>query len=420
MFKFIACNIVLLSCFSMTSNLKAESEKCFDNNFNVTTHCYSQNEEDVVFSYKNIFETYYNKVRNTKKIKDDNIDFETFVDFYYMSNKTIQDYTNDYFGTSSQQSSRSSLAYYALGTTDYSTFPAGCFSSVTPYYDSGNLEYYNLLNEGDIIYETSGSSSGVLVGHTSMIYDLSRSSYYGNIIISIDALNGNTTDEKRVQFCFLDDNRMVDFGVVILRPVGTSSTAIINAKYFTYAQLAKPYSFTLNRANTSINSTEWYCSELVWAAYLYTGINICASADGNTMYYVGCILPSNIALSVNTYRVLLYQNNIQIKSYISNGYAFYNARNFNVTAQYNSKLCFESDAANWTSLYDLVSININSYSEVLAIIQNNWFANTAVIGYMDSYIDPNTNQTHYFRYITYLVNYSSVYNAKYVVQSWTE
>lgn len=43
--------------------------------------------------------------------------------------------------------------------------------------------------------------------------------------------------------------------------------------YFIKARLNKPYYLDFSK-DKSINEKDWYCSELVWAAYKYVGFDI--------------------------------------------------------------------------------------------------------------------------------------------------
>lgn len=71
----------------------------------------------------------------------------------------------------------------------------------------------------------------------------------------------------------LDDDRVDDKDVMILKVKGASKSNISGAIAFCKSQIGKKYYLDFEK-NTSRNEKNWYCSELVWAAYYNEGINI--------------------------------------------------------------------------------------------------------------------------------------------------
>ncbi|MGN0593641.1 MAG: YiiX/YebB-like N1pC/P60 family cysteine hydrolase [Hominimerdicola sp.] len=71
----------------------------------------------------------------------------------------------------------------------------------------------------------------------------------------------------------LDDTRMKEKEVTVLRVKSATDTQINNAIKFCKNQLNKSYKLDLAK-DTSVNEKDWYCSELVWASYKKQGINI--------------------------------------------------------------------------------------------------------------------------------------------------
>lgn len=129
-------------------------------------------------------------------------------------------------------------------------------------------------------------------GHNAMIVDMAHSGYYGSYMQTIEAVGGG------VQYGFLDDLRMAEYKIKILRVSGATSTVRNNAIYFIRAQLGKPYYLNTFRLNTSIDSLEWYCSELVYAAYKYAGIDIGVKQGSNGLIILAwavCLLISTTA-----------------------------------------------------------------------------------------------------------------------------
>ncbi len=53
-----------------------------------------------------------------------------------------------------------------------------------------------------------------------------------------------------------------------------------------------------------------------------------------------------------------------------------------IVIYYNSKMCNENDAQNWTGLNDIKTINVNANSEAHVIIQENWFATCITMSYV--------------------------------------
>ena len=65
--------------------------------------------------------------------------------------------------------------------------------------------------------------------------------------------------------------------------------------------------------------------------------------------------------------------------------------NFDVTVQYNSKMCNFNDAKNWNGLKDVKTLNISRNQEKTIDISENWFATSIAVSY----------QRNGKRYITY-------------------
>jgi len=76
-----------------------------------------------------------------------------------------------------------------------------------------------------------------------------------------------------------------DCEIVYGKVITSNETQRINAINFAEGQIGKPYNVR-HLKHTNFNSTAWYCSELVWAAYLNQGIDI--DRNGwNFPHYVG-------------------------------------------------------------------------------------------------------------------------------------
>jgi len=262
-----------------------------------------------------------------------------------------------------------------------------------PLYDGYAFDYTN-IEVGDFVYERNQIGG---IGHIGIVVNTCMPSEYGNIILTIEAVGDS------VQYCFLDDTRIVQKNIQILRP-NASTTQINSSLYFIRSQIGKPYSFSLSRCNTDINSTSWYCSELLYAAFLHYGLNISSGSgwDGNT-----CILPNHIYESFNVSEVIILGRHLKmsINSKTSNVWNI-KIKNLNIFATsclYNSKMCFFDDGRNWSGLLDTVQLTILSNSFVNVNIQENFFADSIVscYGYRN------------IRLITVCKNLESTYNTLY-------
>lgn len=163
-------------------------------------------------------------------------------------------YEQSSYNATSSSSSSSKKWYYNTGTS----LPK------TPNYSKYNLSNY--LNKGDIIYEKNGGFG--ITGHIAIVegrfYDTSKKIYYYRIIEAID---------DGVVRSVLDDERIVDKGVSIYRVKSATIEQKNRAVEFCKTQLGKGY-FLDFKKDKSANEKDWYCSELVWAAYINQGIDI--------------------------------------------------------------------------------------------------------------------------------------------------
>ncbi len=288
----------------------------------------------------------------------------------------------------SSSSSSSEDADYILNYTTNPEFTPSNYFKRTPVYKE--LGFY-IVKKGDIGYETHTSLG---TGHTAIISDTAHLSNYGQYIQTIEAVASG------VSYGFLDDTRIAEFGVLILRPVATSSQRK-KAVEFAAQQIGKPYSLNPIRLNTDIDSDKWYCSELCYASYYYVNVDIGMYFVGGIANYMtlGCI-PYDIYRSSNTYVKGLVSEkylDIQIYDYINeSGYwltRVINNTGSEVVLNYNRMMCFESDAEKWTGLNNLQSVTLSDDAHSEMKISQNLLATTIVFGYDDSEDD--------VRYITY-------------------
>lgn len=128
---------------------------------------------------------------------------------------------------------------------------------------------YRLLSRvqpGDILYEAQGGFG--VTGHVAIVegiyYSPLKRSYYIRIVEAIDV---------GVVYSCLDDTRIDDRGGRILRVNQASRRQKAEAINFCLRELGAVY-FMDFRKDTSPGQESWYCSELVWAAYMAQGIDI--------------------------------------------------------------------------------------------------------------------------------------------------
>lgn len=192
-----------------------------------------------------------------------NMSLEEFIDGYDTTQyNSVKDYTNAYYNLlqpnnyniRSSSSIGDSLWQYNTGTS----LP-----------QKANYDKYDLLNvcqKGDIIYESKGGFG--ITGHTAIVegifYDSTQNQYYIRIIEAI-------TDG--VVRSVLDDDRVDVKDVTIYRVKDASSIDKTNALSFCKEQLGKSYCLDFQK-DTSEYEEDWYCSELVWAAYKNQDIDI--------------------------------------------------------------------------------------------------------------------------------------------------
>lgn len=365
-----------------------------------------------VLSYTDVFRSYYDQATEFINDGTDICSFDDFCANYYGSGLDLPHYTDSVVNAVVYNSDdievqpmASNDADYIMSATDYEYTPASEFQRV-PVYEAYD---YSLIKEGDIVYETDTILFNT--GHNALIYDIDKDGAYGNYIQTIEAVGGG------VQFGFLDDTRIVDFGIKILRVQGADDEVVDTAKYFIHEQLGKDYFLNITRLNTSIDSDSWYCSELVYAAYKYAGIDIGVKKNdkGENVYLsLGCI-PSDIYKSYNTYEVEMiaaepYFLEIAIvgKSNRTWTIAVTNSTTRDMSFEYNTKMCFKGDAQTWTGLDDIDVTEIKAGETINVDIQENLFATSIAF----SYIEAGK------RYITYaygLNNDDNTMNVEYCV-----
>ena len=198
-----------------------------------------------------------------------------------------------------------------------------------------------------------------------------------------------------VQFGFLDDNRMVEFGVKILRPHVTDQqcqTAIDFAK----SQLGKPYSYAFDERRTSASTPEWYCSELIYAAYYNAGISLILYklANGNNSVPAEGALPIDLYNGMHSHCVCIENENyVDIELVHGDRWQvrIYNKSDTARLILYSNKMCVQTNAKNWTNLSNLSTVNIPANSYATVTISEKFLCGYIAVSY----------HTNGHRYITY-------------------
>ena len=195
----------------------------------------------------------YTNVYSIEEYIDAMIDYE--VKAIYETGKFVEE------NTKSEAVSRSGDGrwYDNIGTTTIKLEGA-------PSYSKYNIE--NIVNIGDIVYETDGGWAS-LVGHIALVvgtyYDADHYTLY------IRTIEANLSD---VVYGVLDDTRYEERGVKVYKVTNSTSLQRAEAVRFCIDQLGGTYSLKVGgNCSYSDSEDEWYCSELVWAAYYNQDIN---------------------------------------------------------------------------------------------------------------------------------------------------
>lgn len=349
-----------------------------------------------VFSYRTIFKVYYEKAEQIAN--DEGVEicsFEEFCDNYYNYDFDIKDYTeavaygydlDELAGIelySSGSGSSSQDAAYILSPDDYDITPSSAFKREPCYTE----EYdYSLIKDGDIVYETlypPEIDPFLKTGHCGLVYNTNKDSDYGKYIQTIDAVGSG------VNFAMLDDTRIIRWKAIILRVEGADPEKVDEVKEFCYAQLGKEYDWTAP-LDSDINGEKWYCSQLLYAAYNSVGINIRVrkNGSGNDVNPGSPLTPKDIYRSYNTYEIRLNFKYLGLEVVGKTGgnweIRITNNNDFDVTAEYNSKMCFKDAAIFWTTqLKDIENITIGANDYVDVSIHTNLFADFITVSYMN-------------------------------------
>lgn len=218
--------------------------------------------------------------------------------------------------------------YYPANTYDKSVYYASDFYQEPNYDNEAVSAVYSLLNVGDIVMDPISRMDPInVVTHTGIIINTAKSARKsdGSSYTFVQTIEA---EPSGVHFGFLDDDRILEYGAVVLRPQATYEQ-IQTAISFARAQVNKPYDLNIGiNYIPGYNEAKWYCNELVWAAYYYAGVNICAlysgvypAYDGHTFYAIGGTMIYN---SYNVFEVGFYSEynypTVRLVRKVSNGW----------------------------------------------------------------------------------------------------
>ena len=397
-----------------SANLSTSKNECASNkvvsnirktNQNNKTQKYTGEE---VFSYLDLFEYYYD-IYLEKNTDFEPVSYDMFVDLYYEHQYSIDEFiiflcSNDYpfiNPLSASSNSSSTDANYILDSdigepnkTNKKYFKR------KPVYSNYD---YSVIQTGDIVFEAMASFD---LKHVAFVYNNSKDSDYGNYIQTVEAVAGG------VQYGFVDDTRVLDYGVTIYRIYRAGELGATKvAKEFISQQLGKPYEpnpLEFKYTRTDINSPSWYCSELIFAAYYYAGLDIVSTYNYNFDPKTMPCLPVDLTRGINTISISIAMDNfLQLHLYDFTDKFWWNSsfwtievfnpNNFDITVEYNTKMCFEEHARDWEGLGDIKSFKLAARQSNTVDIYQNWSATSITFSWVN---DTNV------RYITAANNLS--------------
>ncbi len=198
--------------------------------------------------------------------KDNNIPLEiTFDNFqteYHAGNyRDIEQYLDVYYNLLKPEAVKDQ-------TLEIAEAPKWYYNTGTELPQAPQYSKYGLLSRlkvGDILFEANGGFG--ITAHIAIVegrfYDVRLDTHYVRIVEAISA---------GVVRSVIDDQRFDDKAVTILRTAEPFSVRR-QAVEFCVSQIGKKYMLDFAK-ETSRDEPDWYCSELVWAAYYNLGLDI--------------------------------------------------------------------------------------------------------------------------------------------------
>ena len=195
------------------------------------------------------------------------------------------------------------------GWDDSEEIDIGTFPPLLPYsVDYSESLLFDYVRKGDIMYDSLGSGIGnVGIGHVAIIEGFFWDSTYQQYYIRTIEANPN----HGVTRGLLSPSRFADLKSMY-RVKNMNEAKRNSVISFCVSQLGKPYVPINNlydiisnfvSQNSSPNTTSWYCSELVWAAYYSAGYNLDSGFtpgvlpahiidSSETVCYMSCAFPT--------------------------------------------------------------------------------------------------------------------------------
>lgn len=198
--------------------------------------------------------------------------------YYSSSNRPLPTYTsND--KSSSYDKTHSREFYFSAG-----------HNPRTPNYANDDITqvYWSFLDVGDIVLDTISFMSYDpfnFVQHAGMIVNKNKQWTLNGTLQSTTFIETIEAYASGVRFGFLDADRIVRNGTVILRSNTPYVSKIDDAVEFMFSQIGKEYYIPMDNVSEFLTfktvpgreKQKWYCTELVFAAYYNAGLNICST-----------------------------------------------------------------------------------------------------------------------------------------------
>lgn len=385
--------LILFSLASMVPiNLKKNN--ILSSDAKVKSVIQTKNDDEIISS--NVVARYYYEKSKSRLLKKgiEIVSIEAYVQSFRKQNNSLAIFCETFENTSdysiSTISSSSGIASYILGySIGSSDYTKKEYFQQKPLYQAFD---YSILEDGDIIYESGNETGGF---HVAFLYNSKQDSYYGNYLQTIEAV------PDKVQYGFLDDDRILRYGVSIYRVYRAKELSTVKrAKDFIVKQVGKNYSYDYTKTDISVNETEWYCSELVYAAYCAGGMDIVSNSSSVFNPNTTVVFPIQLTTGSLTYRIAISTSWVELSVDSFNNKKWeinvYNPNTFGITLEYNSKMCYQDDAKNWNKLNDIKSIYISSFNTKTVSIEENWFATTIAL----SFVNDNKRYVSYANELT--------------------
>lgn len=157
-------------------------------------------------------------------------------------------------------------------------------------------ELLTYLKPGDLVYERNGTIVGDVLHHIAIVvgvvYDENLNQEY---VLLLEAVSYG------VKYGVMTPTRFQSKEAIILRLTDATDEQKLNAIEWAKCELDKKYVIDVTK-NSSHSNPNWYCSELVWAAYYAQGIYL--DLDDNLPINGSVVLPDEIYQYENAATIL--------------------------------------------------------------------------------------------------------------------